>query len=183
MPISHLLPHAAAAVRYFVSLPFDAAGRCTCADAALLPAAAVGGAGCCPASAEEPNPKCVATELTDFTQLPVSDCIDRLDGSGNVCQSPPKGGCASSTCALCPAGGRVCEEDHSTLARDFDLFCEDTALIGMIGVYGSLLSPFGGFIGSGLSNRYGRRAVFGYGQVAICIKIDKFCIKIDVFCI
>ena len=68
------------------------------------------------------------------------------------------------------------EEDHSTLARDFELFCEDTALIGMIGVYGSLLSPFGGFIGSALSNRYGRRVVFAYAQVSIN-RSQKACFK------
>ena len=73
------------AVRYFVSLPFDAASRCTCADEALLPAAAVGGPGCCPLAPDDS--KCVASDLTDFSTLPASECSERLDGSGNLCQA------------------------------------------------------------------------------------------------
>ena len=76
------------AVRYFVSLPFDAASRCTCADEALLPAAAVGGPGCCPLAPDDS--KCVASDLTDFSTLPASECSERLDGSGNLCQAREK---------------------------------------------------------------------------------------------
>ena len=72
-------------MRYFVSLPFDAASRCTCADEALLPAAAVGGPGCCPLAPDDS--KCVASDLTDFSTLPASECSERLDGSGNLCQA------------------------------------------------------------------------------------------------
>ncbi len=159
----------ATAVRYFVSLPFDAAGRCNCTDGGLLQAAAIGGPGCCPVDPEEGNPKCVTSVRTDFSELPASECTGQLDITGNPCRAPPKGGCASSTCALCPQEGRICEEDHSTLARDFELFCEDTALIGMIGVWGSMLSPVGGFLGSGLSNMYGRKTVYSCGQLTFGI--------------
>ena len=153
-------------VRYFGALPFDASGRCVCGDAPLteggtweqqVAAAAAGGAGCCPA--KDDRHTCAA-------EVDPKDCGALVDATGTSCLAADKPGCASSACVICGPKQRLCEEDSSTMARAWDLYCGEQTKIGLLGVVFYFGVLFGALTGATLSDLFGRRPVTVAGELA-----------------
>ena len=152
-------------VRYFGALPFDASGRCSCADARIatwnqqVAAAAAGGAGCCPADSKADGHACAVG-------VEPEDCGALVDGTGTSCLAADKPGCASSACVLCGPEQRLCEEDSSTLACSWGLYCGEQTQIGLLGAVFYLGVLFGALAGATLSDLFGRRLVTVAGELA-----------------
>lgn len=157
-------------VRYFAALPFDASNRCSCPDLELrdggswaqqVAAAAAGGQGCCPIDVAAGDASECAVDVDP------EDCRALVDDLGTSClTSDLKPGCSSSACMLCGPEQRVCEQDASTLARTWDLYCGDQSQIGLLGVVFYLGVLFGALVGATLSDHFGRRPVTVGGEVS-----------------
>lgn len=146
-----LLP-AMSYVRYFAALPFDVASRCSC------PALAAPGTAWLPCSvnASDVQASCAAAAGGGAA---VRACraaarLACLCGGAPTPLPPPAGG---RQFAVCPAGQLVCEDDATTAARTFDLYCGGASDNGLLGVAFFLGVMGGALAGGPYSDRNGRR--------------------------